>query len=124
MIIFSCPYPDIDNNGFLDENDFLCMALRACVVEGKGDCSATRLEEYKKLMKGLWDEMAAMADDDKVRAFTCTPAFFGSSSSSSSLLSFSKSNYLIQFCFHSICVFAYCFIQFEIVIILLVYLCL
>lgn len=58
---------DIDNNGFLDEGDFLCMALRACVVEGKGDCSPSRLEEYRKLMKGLWDEMAALADDDKVR---------------------------------------------------------
>uniref|UniRef100_D3TN50 Sarcoplasmic calcium-binding protein 1 n=3 Tax=Glossina TaxID=44049 RepID=D3TN50_GLOMM len=56
---------DIDNNGFLDENDFLCMAVRACVVEGKGDCSASRLDEYKKLMNNLWEEMCQIADDDK-----------------------------------------------------------
>lgn len=57
---------DIDNNGFLDQNDFLCMAVRACVVEGKGDCSTARLDDYKKLMKNLWDEISAIADDDKV----------------------------------------------------------
>ncbi|KAH8367008.1 hypothetical protein KR200_002689, partial [Drosophila serrata] len=56
---------DIDNNGFLDQNDFLCMAVRACVVEGKGDCSTSRLDEYKKLMKNLWEEISAIADDDK-----------------------------------------------------------
>ncbi|XP_033249677.1 sarcoplasmic calcium-binding protein, alpha-B and -A chains isoform X2 [Drosophila miranda] len=56
---------DIDNNGFLDQNDFLCMAVRACVVEGKGDCSSSRLDDYKKLMTNLWDEISAIADDDK-----------------------------------------------------------
>ncbi|XP_073824522.1 sarcoplasmic calcium-binding protein 1 [Musca autumnalis] len=56
---------DIDNNGVLDENDFQCMAVRACVVEGKGDCSANRLAEYKKLMKNLWVEISEIADDDK-----------------------------------------------------------
>ncbi|XP_037731559.1 sarcoplasmic calcium-binding protein, alpha-B and -A chains-like [Drosophila subpulchrella] len=56
---------DIDNNGFLDQNDFLCMAVRACVVEGKGDCSTSRLDDYKKLMKNLWEEISAIADDDK-----------------------------------------------------------
>lgn len=60
------PSPDIDNNGVLDENDFQCMAVRACVVEGKGDCSANRLAEYKKLMKNLWVEISEIADDDKV----------------------------------------------------------
>lgn len=59
-------FPDIDNNGVLDENDFQCMAVRACVVEGKGDCSANRLAEYKKLMKNLWIEISEIADDDKV----------------------------------------------------------
>ena len=57
---------DIDNNGYLDQNDFQCMAVRACVVEGKGDCSATRIAEYQKLMKNLWDEISEIADDDKV----------------------------------------------------------
>lgn len=60
---------DIDNNGFLDQNDFLCMAVRACVVEGKGDCSAGRLDEYRKLMTNLWNEISAIADDDKVILF-------------------------------------------------------
>ncbi|KAH8395433.1 hypothetical protein KR215_003873, partial [Drosophila sulfurigaster] len=61
---------DINNNGFLDQNDFQCMAVRACVVEGKGDCSPARLEEYRKLMKNLWDEISDIADDDKaMRAF-------------------------------------------------------
>ncbi|XP_067620856.1 sarcoplasmic calcium-binding protein, alpha chain [Eurosta solidaginis] len=54
---------DIDNNGYLDSNDFQCMALRACVVEGKGDCS--RIAEYQKVMKNLWDEISEIADDDK-----------------------------------------------------------
>lgn len=58
---------DIDNNGFLDQNDFQCMAVRACVVEGKGDCSGARLEDYRKLMTNLWDEISAIADDDKVK---------------------------------------------------------
>ncbi|XP_037958302.1 sarcoplasmic calcium-binding protein 1 [Teleopsis dalmanni] len=56
---------DIDNNGYLDQNDFQCMAVRACVVEGKGDCSTGRLDEYRKLMKNLWDEISEIADDDK-----------------------------------------------------------
>ena len=42
------------------------MAVRACVVEGKGDCSAARLSEYKNLMKNLWKEISEIADDDKV----------------------------------------------------------
>lgn len=42
------------------------MAVRACVVEGKGDCSAARIAEYQKLMKNLWEEISEIADDDKV----------------------------------------------------------
>ncbi|XP_058062795.1 sarcoplasmic calcium-binding protein, beta chain [Anopheles bellator] len=56
---------DIDNNGFLDNNDFQCMALRASVIEGKGDISPARLNEYKFIMKSLWDEISALADFDK-----------------------------------------------------------
>lgn len=68
---------DIDNNGVLDENDFQCMAVRACVVEGKGDCSAARLADYKKLMQNLWVEISDIADDDKVgwRTMKNTPPF-------------------------------------------------
>uniref|UniRef100_A0A182PCZ5 EF-hand domain-containing protein n=1 Tax=Anopheles epiroticus TaxID=199890 RepID=A0A182PCZ5_9DIPT len=57
--------PDIDNNGFLDNNDFQCMALRATVIEGKGDINPARLNEYKFIMKSLWDEISALADFDK-----------------------------------------------------------
>uniref|UniRef100_A0A182MS55 EF-hand domain-containing protein n=1 Tax=Anopheles culicifacies TaxID=139723 RepID=A0A182MS55_9DIPT len=56
---------DIDNNGFLDNNDFQCMALRASVIEGKGDINPARLNEYKFIMKSLWDEISALADFDK-----------------------------------------------------------
>ncbi|XP_062545322.1 sarcoplasmic calcium-binding protein 1-like [Armigeres subalbatus] len=56
---------DIDNNGFLDNNDFQCMALRATVVEGKGTINPARLNEYRTIMKALWDEISALADFDK-----------------------------------------------------------
>lgn len=56
---------DIDNNGFLDSNDFECMALRACIIEGKGECSPAKLTEYKHIMHSLWDEISDLADFDK-----------------------------------------------------------
>ncbi|XP_055376365.1 sarcoplasmic calcium-binding protein, alpha chain isoform X2 [Condylostylus longicornis] len=56
---------DIDNNGFLDQKDFECMAVRACVIEGKGDCSASRLSQYQHVMRSLWDEISELADFDK-----------------------------------------------------------
>lgn len=57
---------DIDNNGFLDSNDFECMALRACIIEGKGDCNPAKLTEYQHIMRSLWDEISDLADFDKV----------------------------------------------------------
>lgn len=62
--------PDIDNNGFLDSNDFECMALRACVIEGRGDCNPAKLAEYQHIMRNLWDEISNLADFDKVTRFT------------------------------------------------------
>lgn len=56
---------DLDNNGFLDNNDFQCMALRATVIEGKGTINPARLNEYRTIMKALWDEISALADFDK-----------------------------------------------------------
>lgn len=83
---------DIDNNGFLDQKDFECMgkkdnfikemrmkkkhdkkyftALRATIVEGKGDCSQQRLDEYQKMMRTLWEDLSAIADFDKVSILT------------------------------------------------------
>ncbi|CAG9788894.1 unnamed protein product [Diatraea saccharalis] len=57
---------DIDNNGYLDSHDFQCLALRSCVLEGKGDCSAARLQKYQHIMLSLWEEIAQLADYDKV----------------------------------------------------------
>jgi len=56
---------DIDNNGFLDSNDFECMALRACIIEGRGDCNPAKLAEYQHIMRSLWDEISDLADFDK-----------------------------------------------------------
>lgn len=59
-------FSDIDNNGFLDQNDFECMAIRACVIEGKGECTPNKLGEYQHIMRSLWDEISDLADFDKV----------------------------------------------------------
>lgn len=68
MIFYST---DIDNNGFLDQKDFECMALRACVIEGKGDCSIGRLSDYQHIMRSLWEEISDLADFDKVSMNKC-----------------------------------------------------
>ncbi len=60
---------DIDNNGQLDQKDFECMAVRACVIEGKGECSPVKLGEYQHIMRSLWDEISDLADFDKVKSF-------------------------------------------------------
>lgn len=57
---------DIDNNGQLDQKDFECMAVRACVIEGKGECNPVKLGEYQHVMRSLWDEISDLADFDKV----------------------------------------------------------
>lgn len=59
---------DIDNNGFLDQNDFECMAVRACIIEGKGEFSPAKLAEYQHIMRSLWDEISDLADFDKVNS--------------------------------------------------------
>jgi len=56
---------DIDNNGFLDQKDFDCMALRAAIVEGKGDCNGDRHKQLIDMMRALWKEISDLADDDK-----------------------------------------------------------
>lgn len=66
-LIFLVSHADIDNNGFLDQNDFECMALRACIIEGKGDCNPAKLSEFQHIMRSLWDEISDLADFDKVK---------------------------------------------------------
>lgn len=62
-------FADIDNNGQLDQKDFECMAVRACVIEGKGECNPVKLGEYQHIMRSLWDEISDLADFDKVTCF-------------------------------------------------------
>jgi hypothetical protein len=42
------------------------MAVRACVIEGKGECNPVKLAEYQHIMRSLWDEISDLADFDKV----------------------------------------------------------
>lgn len=42
------------------------MALRACVIEGKGVCDPSKLAESQHIMKSLWDEISDLADFDRV----------------------------------------------------------
>lgn len=53
----------------MDQKDFECMAVRACVIEGKGECSPVKLGEYQHIMRSLWDEISDLADFDKVIFF-------------------------------------------------------
>ncbi|CAG9864282.1 unnamed protein product [Phyllotreta striolata] len=56
---------DLDGNGYLDEKDFACLALRATIIEGKGEFSYSKLQENQHIMLSLWEEMAELADFDK-----------------------------------------------------------
>lgn len=42
------------------------MALRATIIEGKGEFSFSRLQEYQHIMLSLWEEIAELADFNKV----------------------------------------------------------
>lgn len=65
MVVFST---DIDNNGYLDKNDFECLAVRTTVIESKGDFSQEKYDANRKVMQSLWNEIADLADFNKVRA--------------------------------------------------------
>lgn len=93
LLFFSSYFPpsDIDNNGFLDQKDFDCMgmlcaeceraseilmnkflfssrnlALRATIIEGKGECHPEKLAQFQDIMRNLWTELSDLADFDKV----------------------------------------------------------
>ena len=57
---------DIDNNGFLDKNDFECLAVRNTVIEGKGDWNEATFKKNQEVMANLWNEIAELADFNKV----------------------------------------------------------
>lgn len=42
------------------------MAVRACVIEGRGECNPAKLSEYQHIMRSLWEEISQLADFDKV----------------------------------------------------------
>ena len=42
------------------------MAVRACVVEGKGDVDPAKLKEHQNNMAALWKEISDLADFDHV----------------------------------------------------------
>lgn len=56
---------DIDNNGFLDKNDFECLALRNTLIEGRGEWSTEKYAANQKIMNNLWNEIAELADFNK-----------------------------------------------------------
>ncbi len=57
---------DIDNNGFLDKNDFECLAVRNTVIEGKGNWDEAVFKKNQEVMANLWNEIAELADFNKV----------------------------------------------------------
>lgn len=56
---------DTDNNGYLDVNDFECLALKYTIFEGKGAYNPELHQNNKKVMNDLWHEMAELADYNK-----------------------------------------------------------
>lgn len=57
---------DIDNNGRLEQHDFECMALKMTLIEGKGGFNYGLYQENLHIMLSLWDEIAEIADFNKV----------------------------------------------------------
>lgn len=57
---------DIDNNGYLDKNDFECLALRNTLIEGRGEFKDEAYATNQKIMNNLWNEIAELADFNKV----------------------------------------------------------
>merc|ERR1711953_1443462 len=56
---------DIDNNGFLDKNDFECLAVRNTVIEGKGNWDEATFKKNQEIMANLWNEIADLAEFTK-----------------------------------------------------------
>merc|ERR1712186_103822 len=56
---------DIDNNGFLDKNDFECLAVRNTVIETKGKWCEDVFKKNQEIMANLWNEIAELADFNK-----------------------------------------------------------
>lgn len=66
LLLYLFVVSDLDSNGYLDEKDFSCLALRATIIEGKGEFSYNKFHENQHIMLGLWEEIAELADFNKV----------------------------------------------------------
>merc|ERR1712186_29926 len=56
---------DIDGNGFLDKNDFECLAVRNTIIESKGKWDDAKFAKNREVMANLWNEIAELADFNK-----------------------------------------------------------
>merc|ERR1712212_1205192 len=54
-----------DNNGYLDKNDFECLALRNTLIECRGEWDEKNYAKNKDIMTNLWNEIANLADFNK-----------------------------------------------------------
>jgi len=61
---------DLDNNGYLNKNDFDCLAVKFTIMEGKGEWSKKSFTRYTVIMSDLWDQIAEVADLNKDGAVT------------------------------------------------------
>jgi len=61
---------DLDNNGFLNKNDFDCLAVKFTVMEGRGAWNEKSFTRYSMIMSDLWDQIADIADLNKDGAVT------------------------------------------------------
>ena len=72
---------DIDNNGFLDKNDFECLAVRNTIIESKGKWDDAKFAKNKEIMANLWNEIAELADFNKVQKLKKLVDYWGNFSS-------------------------------------------
>jgi len=61
---------DLDNNGYLNKNDFDCLAVKFTVMEGRGEWSEKSFTRYSMIMCDLWDQISEIADLNKDGAVT------------------------------------------------------
>merc|ERR1711962_186704 len=49
---------DVDNNGVLDKDDFVCLAVKNTLMEGKGAWNPDSFARNQKVMNNLWNQLA------------------------------------------------------------------
>jgi len=58
---------DLDNNGYMNKNDFDCLAVKFTVMEGRGHWNDKSFTRYSMIMSDLWDQISEIADLNKVK---------------------------------------------------------